>query len=129
MKKLFLLFAAIGLVAITVSFVPAITKSAGSNGSKLITTSAMPDDVKAIFEKSCMGCHGEGGKQMAMSKVNFSKWDSYDSKKQASKGGAICKAITKGKMPPKSVRESKPELVPTKEQIDLICKWSQTLGK
>ena len=126
MKNIFLILAAIGLVAITVSFVPAISKS---NGSKHLITNGIPDDVKAIFDKSCAGCHGDGGNHMAMSKVNFTKWDSYDANKQASKGAAICKIITKGKMPPASVRKSKPELVPTQQQIDLICKWSQTLGK
>jgi hypothetical protein len=30
-------------------------------------------------------------------------------------------------MPPKSVRNSKPELIPTKEQIDLICNWAESL--
>jgi hypothetical protein len=129
MKNIFLILAAIGLVAITVSFVPAISKSSSSNGSKQLTTSAIPDDVKAIFEKSCMGCHSDDASGFAKSKVNFSKWDSYEPAKQAAKGSDICNVLTKAKMPPKSVRKSKPELVPTKEQIDLICKWSQTLGK
>jgi hypothetical protein len=31
-------------------------------------------------------------------------------------------------MPPKSARDSKPELIPTKEQADLICKWAELLN-
>jgi len=129
MKNIFLILAAIGLVAITVSFVPALSKSAKSNGSNHLVTNAIPADVKAIFEKSCMGCHSDDAKGLAKSKVNFSKWDSYEPTKQAEKGAAICNMVTKGKMPPASVRKSKPELVPTQQQIDLICKWSKSLGK
>lgn len=130
MKKIFLFLAAIGLVAITVSFVPALSKLAKpTNVSKHLVTNEIPADVKAIFDKSCIGCHGDGGKHMAMSMVNFSTWDKYDQQKQAKKGKAICKMVTKGKMPPKSIRKSKPELVPTQEQIDLICRWSRSLGK
>ena len=129
MKKIYLFFAAIGLVAITVSFVPALSKSAKPTATKHQTTSAIPDNVKAIFDKSCVGCHGDSGNFMAKSKVNFSAWDTYDAKKQAEKGAAICNMVTKGKMPPKSIRKSKPELIPTAEQITAICNWSQTLGK
>lgn len=129
MKKFYLFLAAIGLVAITVSFVPAISKSVKPNASTHVTTNAIPSDIKAIFDKSCAGCHSEGGNFMAKAKVNFSNWDSYDAQKQAKKGADICKMLTKGKMPPKSVRKSKPELIPTQEQITSICNWTQTLGK
>jgi hypothetical protein len=30
-------------------------------------------------------------------------------------------------MPPKYVRDSKPELVLTKEQVDLVCKWAESV--
>jgi len=129
MKKIYLILAAIGLVAITVSFVPALSRSAQSNGSKQLVANPIPTNVKAIIDKSCAGCHADGGSFMAMSKLNFSKWDSYDPKKQADKGAAMCNMLTKGKMPPKSIRKSKPELIPTQEQINMICDWSKTLGK
>lgn len=129
MKNFFLILLAIGFVAITVSFVPVLTKPSKSNTAKQLSTTALPDDVKAIVEKSCIGCHSEGGSRMAMSKLNFAKWDSYPAKKQAAKAKAMCKLLNKHKMPPLFTRKSKPELVPTQEQVDLICNWSQTLGK
>ena len=129
MKRILLIMLTIGFVAVTVSFIPSYSKVSDSNRIKHFTTSALPDDVKAIVEKSCMGCHSNDASGLAKSKLNFSKWDSYDAKKQASKAKAMCKELTKGKMPPKSVRSSKPELIPSQEQIDLICKWSQGLAK
>jgi mono/diheme cytochrome c family protein len=83
--------------------------------------------VNVIFENSCMGCHATDGKQIAMAKLNFSKWDQYKSRKQIKKAEAICKIISKGGMPPKSFRELYPEAIPTPSQIDMICKWSETL--
>ena len=89
----------------------------------------IPDPVYKIFEKSCMTCHSEGGKKIAMSHLNFSKWDKYNSEKQASKAKDICEMVTKGKMPPKAFRESKPDLIPTADQLKNICQWSESLGE
>jgi hypothetical protein len=89
--------------------------------------SPMPENINRIFKTSCMPCHWADGKKMAMSRINFSKWAEYDSKKEAKKASLICKTLGKGKMPPKSVKESAPELIPTKEQIDLICGWAESL--
>jgi hypothetical protein len=89
--------------------------------------SPMPENIDRIFKTSCMPCHWAEGKKTAMSRINFSKWAEYDSKKEAKKASLICKTLGKGKMPPKSARESLPELIPTKEQIDLICGWAESL--
>jgi len=89
--------------------------------------SPMPENINKIFKTSCIPCHWADGKKMAMSRINFSKWAEYDSKKEAKKASLICKTLGKGKMPPKSARKSAPELIPTKEQIDLICGWAASL--
>ena len=128
MKKLMLIPAlAIMLVAFT-SFISDPVKQDDKTKVQ-ITASSMPDDVKAIVSNSCIGCHATGGKKIAMAKINFSKWDRYSSAKQAKKSAAMCNVLTKGVMPPKSYRESHPEVVPTQAQIDLICKWSKSLAK
>jgi uncharacterized membrane protein len=124
MKKIFLILIAMGIVVITTSFIPENSNIVAGNDN--FSANAIPDDVKAIIEKSCIGCHSDDSKGLGKSKVNFSKWDTYDAKKQASKSKAICKAITKGKMPPKKTRESKPELIPTQAELDLVCKWAQS---
>jgi hypothetical protein len=46
---------------------------------------------------------------------------------KAKKASGICSELTEGKMPPKSVRKSNPELIPSKQQIELICKWAESL--
>jgi hypothetical protein len=90
-------------------------------------TSSIPENINKIFQSSCIKCHGENGKIMAKTKLNFSKWAEYDSATKAKKASAICSELNKEAMPPKSARESNPELIPTKEQTELICKWAESL--
>jgi mono/diheme cytochrome c family protein len=87
----------------------------------------IPEDVNNIFQTSCMPCHGSDGGRYPKSRLNFSRWAGYDTVKKAEKASSICARVRKGTMPPKIVRDSKPELIPTKEQIDLICTWAETL--
>jgi hypothetical protein len=74
-----------------------------------------------------MSCHATGGRNLAMTKLNFSDWDNYEPGKQVKKAAAICKRITKGTMPPKSFRVSNPDAIPTASQKEMICTWSGTL--
>jgi uncharacterized membrane protein len=90
-------------------------------------TKPIPEDVLMIAKKSCIDCHAEPGKKMALLHVNLTKWDSYTAKKQASKANAMCKMITKGKMPPKKFKEQNPGFMITKDEIKIICDWSTSI--
>lgn len=90
--------------------------------------SSIPENVNNVFENSCYGCHSEGENKLALSKLNFSEWNDYSSKKQVQKADKIYEEVSEGKMPPKKARKKHPELIPTKEQIDLILNWSKNLN-
>jgi hypothetical protein len=66
---------------------------------------------------------------MSRSKLNFSKWLDYSAAREAERASKICSMLNKGEMPPKKARESHPELIPAKEQVDLICDWAESLKK
>jgi mono/diheme cytochrome c family protein len=87
----------------------------------------IPEDINKIFQRSCMSCHGSDGGRLPKSKLNFSRWAAYDEAKQIEKASLICNELRKGKMPPKPARESNPELIPTKEQTDSVCKWAEAV--
>lgn len=87
----------------------------------------IPDSINKIFQTSCMPCHGSQGGRLPGARLNFSRWKGYGAAKEVEKASLICSAVRKGKMPPRLVRESKPENIPTKEQADLICKWAEAL--
>lgn len=90
---------------------------------------AIPDSVTMILEKSCYPCHTSPGNKMAMSKLNFEKWDTYKPEKQASKAQSMCKEVTKGAMPTKSFRTNNPDKVPTPAEIKKICDWAASFPK
>lgn len=88
---------------------------------------SIPDEVLMIAKKSCVKCHAEPGKTLALSHVNLSKWDSFTAEKQASKAAAMCNMVTKGKMPPKEFKKENPEFVLTQDEIKIICDWSASI--
>jgi hypothetical protein len=120
------------LLLIFCAFAFSSGKSApGSNSGSVAKadSSTIPPAVHKIMVTSCLACHGEGGKGMALSHVKMSEWSSYSPEKQASKSEDMCKIVTKGKMPPKGFLKDHPEAVLTPEQIATICSWSESLNK
>jgi hypothetical protein len=89
----------------------------------------IPANISKIFQNSCIPCHWSNGGMMSTARVNFSKWLDYSPAKSAEKAALIFSTLKKGKMPPKSVRESTPALIPTKEQIELIGIWADSIKK
>ncbi|HLO58430.1 MAG TPA: heme-binding domain-containing protein [Bacteroidales bacterium] len=110
-----------------------ISPSSHTSGKASITVVAksdtLPADINAFVQNSCTACHADGGKALAMSKLNFSEWNSYDHDKKVKKAGAMAKILEKGSMPPKSFLKSHPEAAPTQAQVDLVKNWSKELSK
>lgn len=122
MKKLLLFVAAIaGVLSFTAIISSPVSAQSAQNKKPI------PDDVLMIAKKSCINCHAEPGQKLALSYVNLSKWDNYTTEKQAAKSAAMCKMITKGKMPPKEFKKKNPGFVLTKNEIKTICDWSASL--
>jgi mono/diheme cytochrome c family protein len=88
--------------------------------------SALPDEVSKIVLVSCVPCHTSQGGLMSRTKLNFSEWTNYAPEKQKEKAAKMYSETNKGDMPPKKAREQKPETIPTKDQIDIIKKWSES---
>jgi hypothetical protein len=88
---------------------------------------SLPADVAKVVMSSCAHCHMEPGNTMALAKLNFSKWDSYDSGKQASKAAGMNKKLSKGKMPPKGYIKDHPDKAPTDAEKKVISDWAKSL--
>ena len=87
----------------------------------------IPDSINKVFQTSCMPCHSGKDGRLPASRLNFSRWAAYGAAKEAEKASMICTVLTKGQMPPKSARKSYPELIPTEEQTQMICKWAGSI--
>jgi hypothetical protein len=88
---------------------------------------ALPDDVNKIVSFSCVPCHTSTGGLLSREKLNFTKWTEYSDKKQKDKAEKMYSMLKKGAMPPKDARENRPEIIPTKDQVDTIKKWAESL--
>ena len=126
MKKIH--FILVAMFVLSVAAVLSISPSKAVSQKKINSTgNSMPDSVKQVLSNSCIGCHADGGKGSAMYMWNFSVWDTYSAEKQSKKANAICNAITKGSMPPESVKKATPEKIPTAAQKEIVCKWAASL--
>jgi hypothetical protein len=99
-------------------------RATGQDNSKAVNT--IPDEVNKIVTASCTPCHTSEGGVMSKSKLNFTTWTNYSPEKQKEKAAKMYSELNKGAMPPKTARQRRPDLIPTKEQVETIKKWSES---
>ena len=99
-------------------------RAAGQGVAK--TGQPLPDEVDKIVTASCKSCHSSDGKLMAKAKLNFTEWAKYSPEKQKERAAKMYSELLKGAMPPKAARAKSPDLIPTKDQIEVIKKWSES---
>jgi hypothetical protein len=88
---------------------------------------SLPAEVNKIVSFSCIPCHTSTGGLISRSKLNFTEWAGYSQEKQKDKAEKIYSVLKKEKMPPKDARETRPEIIPTDAQIDILKKWADSL--
>ncbi|MCX6255519.1 MAG: heme-binding domain-containing protein [Bacteroidia bacterium] len=113
-----LVFLVFGLFLLSLSVTGQITSKASP---------ALPDNINTIVTASCMPCHTSKGGLLSRGKLNFTEWTQYSTEKQKEKAEKMYTVLIKDTMPPKSVRETRPEIIPTKEQIEIIQKWAESI--
>jgi|APDOM4702015159_1054818.scaffolds.fasta_scaffold08034_4 hypothetical protein len=126
MKTAFRSTIALACILLFILLVPGPAK-AQENKAPADSLNAMPADVLAIVKKGCFDCHSEPGRIIALTHVNLTKWNEYTADKQAAKARAMCEQLTKGDMPPKRYRENNPVVVPTPEELKILCDWAERL--
>lgn len=100
----------------------------GLNGQEAGKPSpALPDNINKIVSVSCVPCHTDKGGIMSRGKLNFTNWTQYSPEKQKEKADFMSSVLEKDKMPPKSARKNRPEIIPTKEQKEAIKKWAESV--
>lgn len=125
MKKLSVPLVIVSLFLVSALFILSL-RVKGQDNPKMSST--LPEDVNQIFTTSCVPCHSSTGGFLSKAKLNFTEWTQYSSQKQHEKAEKIYSEVKKGAMPPKSVRKTRPEIIPTKEQIATIKKWSESVN-
>ena len=90
------------------------------------TSAPLPDNINKIVSASCMPCHSSKGGMLSKAKLNFSEWTEYSADKQKKKAEKMYKELKKDAMPPKDARQTNPDIIPTKEQIEIIKAWADS---
>lgn len=121
-KSTFALFSIPGFVIIFLLIF--VLPAKGQDTSK--TASTLPDEINKIVTVSCVPCHTSEGGLMSKTKLNLTEWNNYSPEKQKEKAAKMYTEINKGDMPPKIAREKRPETIPTKDQTEIIKKWSES---
>ena len=98
------------------------------NGNEVNETNAVkiPKKVQAVIDKSCFGCHSEGGKSDKVKEaLQWDKLSEYDKTKLVSVMDGIIEVIEKKEMPPEKFLANKPEAKPTDEEYKILLEWAE----
>jgi len=133
-----LLVAFLGMPA----FRPAVSNPATPRGQAMPARVAVPPELAALLERSCMDCQSnamrwpwysrvapvswylarhvrEGRKEMS-----FSDWGSYTPRRAARKLQETCDEVRRGTMPPLSCRFVHPSAKLTEAEKRILCDWA-----
>jgi hypothetical protein len=91
------------------------------------TASTLPENINSIITHSCTPCHTSKGGILSRTKLNFTEWSDYSAGKQKEKAEKMYKVLRKGIMPHRAARETRPEIIPAKDQIESIRDWADSL--
>lgn len=129
MKKRAGLFTSIVLVAFSFIMLSYTTEKNNENTDLTdIVSIEIPDNVKAIIDNKCYGCHNDESKSTkSKGKLNFDKFkaDGYSKSKTISKLGKIAKDVHKNEMPPEKFLAKYPDKTLTADESATLIDWAE----
>lgn len=113
------------IVFVFASFVGSATET--QTDSKVIS---MPDDVKAVIEKSCFGCHNTDSKNdKAKEKLDLKTLDSLSASKMIHALKEINEVVEENEMPPEKFLAKFPDKKLTDAEKKLLMDWANNEAK
>jgi len=90
----------------------------------------MPDDVKAVIEKSCFGCHNTDSKNdKAKEKLDLKTIDGLDKPKMIHALKEIAEVVDENEMPPAKFLERFPDKKLTDSEKKILIDWANNEAK
>jgi hypothetical protein len=102
----------------------------------------VPDDVKAIINRSCIDCHSNNTRypwysnispvswflqdhiEHGRSHLNFSVWATYDTRRKTRRLEEICEQVESGAMPLPSYLWIHSEARLREGEVGILCRWA-----
>lgn len=86
----------------------------------------LPDNVKAIIDKSCIGCHNTDSRnEDAKEELDFKKLDKLSLIKKISAYKHIGETVEENEMPPKKFLEKRPEKKLNETERQTLIAWAK----
>ncbi|HSH18954.1 MAG TPA: heme-binding domain-containing protein [Draconibacterium sp.] len=121
-KRIYSIFLAVFMVAALFT-----TASENPTEAKAVT---MPDDVKAVIEKSCFGCHNTDSKNdKAKEKLDLKTLDNLTTPKMIHALKEIGEVVEEDEMPPAKFLEKFPDKKLTDAEKKLLMDWANKEAK
>lgn len=90
----------------------------------------MPDDVKAVIEKSCFGCHNTDSKNdKAKDKLDLKTLGDLDKPKMIHALKEISEVVEENDMPPAKFLERFPDKKLTDDEKKILMGWADSQAK
>ena len=87
---------------------------------------SVPEDISAIFDKSCYGCHNsESQSEKARNKLSIDKLGELSKAKLVGKLGEIEEVLEKNEMPPEKFITKYPDKKLTEEESIRLVEWAE----
>ncbi|MBN1985138.1 MAG: heme-binding domain-containing protein [Prolixibacteraceae bacterium] len=84
----------------------------------------MPENIKAIVDKSCFGCHNtDSQNEDAKEELDFKTFDTLSKVKKVGALRHIAEVVEEGEMPPKRFLERFPDRKLTEEEAKVLTEW------
>jgi cytochrome c553 len=84
-----------------------------------------PDDVMAIIENKCIGCHNPDAKnEKAREKLQWAQLAKMETEDLISKLDALFEVLEEGEMPPAKMLERNPEKKLTDQETLILQNWA-----
>jgi len=90
----------------------------------------MPDNVKAIIDKSCFGCHNTDSKNdKAKEKLNLSTFDTLTKNKMIAAYKGMAEVVEENEMPPAKFLEKYPDKKLSDGDKKILMDWANNEAK
>lgn len=97
-----------------------------SNKTESYPPATMPDDVKAVIQNKCFGCHNTDSKNdKAKEDLDFKTFDELSKIKQISSYKKISEVLEENEMPPKKFLDHYPDKKLTEDEKKMLMKWAK----
>lgn len=111
---------------LTLIFLFVTTMAISSEKPARTNTDKMPENVKAIIDKSCFGCHNTNSKnEDAKEELDFKTLEDLSAMKKIGAYKHIGEVVEEAEMPPKKFLEKYPDKSLTDEEKNILIAWAK----